>query len=300
MPVIGLLNGQSADTYARFLAALRKGLSETGYVEGRNLRIEYRWGEGHDERLSALAADLAARHVALIVSGGSATSTLAAKAVTSTIPIVFTTGLDPIKLGLVPSLNRPGGNITGVAFLVSQLTAKRVELLHRLLPQAKTITGLFNSDNPDTPPTEKEFDDAAQSIGLQLHVLTASSEDQIDAAFAALNQHKTDLLLVGNDPFFNSNRARIIALAERCAVPAIYELREFVAAGGLMSYGTSITEAYRQAGVYAGRILNGEKPANLPVTQSTKFELAINLKTAKALGIAVPSNLLAIADEVIE
>ncbi len=300
MQVIGLLNGQSAGTYSHFLAALRKGLSEIGYVEGRNLRIEYRWGEGHDERLPALAADLAARHVALIVSGGSASSTLAAKAATSTIPIVFTTGLDPIKLGFVSSLNRPGGNVTGVAFLVSQLTAKRVELLHQLLPEAKSITGLFNPGNPNTPSTRKEFEDAAQSMGLQFHVLTAGTESQIDAALATLNERKTDLLLVGNDPFFNSYRARIVALAGRVAVPAIYELREFVAVGGLMSYGTSITEAYHQVGIYAGRILNGEKPANLPVMQSTKFQLAINLKTAKTLGIKVPPNLLALADEVIE
>ncbi len=264
------------------------------------MRIEYRWGEGHDERLPAFADDLVKRQVALIICGGSPSSSLAAKAATSTIPIVFTTGLDPIKLGLVPSLNRPGGNVTGIAFLVSQLTAKRVELLHQLLPKAKTIAALFNTDSRNTPPVRKEFEDAARSIGLQLHVLMASTESQIDSAFAVLAECKPDLLLVGNDPFFNSNRARIVALAARCAVPAIYEWREFVADGGLMSYDTRITEAYHQAGIYAARILNGEKPADLPVMQSTKFELVINLKTAKTLGISVPSNLLALADEVIE
>lgn len=300
MPVIGLLNGQSPDGYAHLTAALRKGLSEKGYVEGQNFRFEYRWAEGHDDRLSALAADLVRLHVDLILGGGSPSATLAAKATTSTIPIVFTTGLDPIKLGLVPSLNRPGGNVTGVAFLVSQLTAKRVEHLHQLLPGAKTIAGLFNPDNPETPVTRKEFEDAARAMGLHPQALSAATTNEIDSAFARLGGSKPDALFVGNDPFFNNNREKIVALAARHAVPASYELREFVTDGGLMSYGTSITEAYRQAGIYAARILNGEKPADLPVIQSTKFEFVLNLKTAKTLGISVPSNLLALADEVIE
>jgi putative ABC transport system substrate-binding protein len=300
MPVIGLLNGQSVDTYSYLTAALRKGLGEMGYVEGQNLAIEYRWAEGHEERLPALAADLVRRKVAVIVSGGNPSSTLAAKAATSAIPIVFTSGVDPVEAGFVASLNRPGGNVTGVAFLVGQLNVKRLELLHELLPRVTTVAVLLDVSIRSASAIRQDLEKGASSIGLQLQVRSASTESEIDSAFATLGEPKPGALLVGNSPFFNSNRDKIIALAARHAVPAIYELREFVIDGGLLSYGTSITEAYRQAGIYAGRILKGEKPADLPVMQSTKFELVINLKTAKALGLQIPEKLLALADEVIE
>ena len=297
---IGVLSGQSADSYARQLAALRQGLSDNGYVDGQNLRIEYRWADGHDDRLQGFAADLVRRGVAVIVCGGSPGATPAAKAATSTIPIVFTTGIDPVKAGYVESLNRPGGNITGVAFLVTQLGAKRLGLLHQLLPNVTTIAALFNRNHPNTASDLDNVEKAARSLGLQLHVLFAGTESEIDAAFAALAGVKAGALLVGPDPFFLSNRRKIVALAASYAVPAAYELREFVDDGGLMSYGTSITEANYQAGLYVARILKGEKPGDLPVIQSTKFEFVVNLKAAKTLGLTVPPTLLATADEVIE
>lgn len=300
IPVIGILNGQSADTYTHLMSALRRGLNETGYVEGRNLAIEYRWGEGRDDRLPGLASDLVRRQVAVIVTGGTPASTLAAKAATSTIPIVFTTGTDPVRLGLVASYNRPGGNITGVAFLVNQLAAKRLEVLHGLLPKVNTVAALLNLKHPSAASDRKDLEDAARSIGLRLHILDANTESEIDAAFAALAERKSGALFVNSSPFFNSRRSKIVELAARHAVPTIYEARDYVIAGGLISYGTSITDAYRQAGVYTGRIVNGEKPADLPVIQPTKFDLVINLKTAKALGLDIPPTLLALADEVIE
>jgi len=298
--VIGVLNGQSADGYARNIAALRKGLGEGGYVEGRNLVIEFRWGDGHEDRLPGLAADLARRQVAAIMCSGSPTATLAAKTATSTIPIVFSTGIDPVTAGYVESLNRPGGNVTGVTFLAAQLNEKRLGLFRQLLPNLTTLAALVNVKRSTPVSRADDLENAARSMGLQIHVLAAGTDGEIDAAFEALAGLKADALLIGADPFFFDNRRTIVALAAHHAVPTIYELREFVDDGGLMSYGTSITEAYYQSGIYIARILKGVKPADLPVVQSTKFDLILNLKTAKALGLTVPPNLLALADEVIE
>ena len=300
MPVIGLLNGQSADSYSHLMAALRKGVDEIGYVEGRNLAIEYRWGEGHEERLPALAADLVRRQVAVIVAGGSPGSTLAAKAATSAIPIVFTSGVDPVALGFVASLNRPGGNVTGIYFFTQSLQEKRLGLLHEMVPTATTIAVLIN---PNFSPAQNELRDAqaaATRLGLQLVVLRANIESDFAGAFADLVRQRAGALLVSASPFFFSRRAQLVVLAARHAVPAMYEWREFAEAGGLMSYGTVLADAYRQAGIYVGRILKGEKPDDLPVMQSTKFELVLNLKTARTLGLSVPDKLLALADEVIE
>jgi putative ABC transport system substrate-binding protein len=300
VPVIGFLNGQSAESYAHLVAAFHRGLKETGYVEGQNVRIEYRWGNGLDAPLPGLASDLVERRVAVIVCGGTPLATLAAKSATSTVPIVFTTGTDPMKLGLVDSFNQPGGNATGVSFLVNQLGGKRLELLHELLPKITTVAALVNPNHPNAESDLRDVQQAAQVFGIQLVTVNASTESEINSAFDTFVQQGAGALIINADPFFNSRRDQITALAASHAMPAMYELREFVQAGGLISYGTSVTDAYRQAGVYAGRILRGEKPADLPVVQPTKFELAINLKAASMLGVTVPQTLLIAADEVIE
>jgi putative tryptophan/tyrosine transport system substrate-binding protein len=300
-PVIGLLSSASAGSWAYQLNAFRQGLSETGYIEGQNVAIEYRWADGQYERLPSLAAELVRLEVAILVAtGAGGFAAQAAKTATSTIPIVFSSALDPIKLGLVASINRPGGNATGFIQFAAVLEAKRLQLLNELVPNPTVIGVLVNPANPAAETQTTDVHAAARSIGRQIHVVTASSEGEFDAAFASLVRHRIGGLLVAADPFFYSRHELVVALAARHAIPAIYEWREFAAAGGLISYGNSITDAYRQIGVYVGRILKGANPADLPVVQPTKFELVINLKTAKALGLTVPSSMQLLADEVIE
>jgi putative ABC transport system substrate-binding protein len=299
MPVIGFLGSGSPNPFAQAVAALNRGLNQSGYTEGQNVTIEYRWAEGQFHRLPGLATDLVRRQVALILTSGPPASS-AAKAATGTIPIVFTTGDDPVAAGLVTSLNRPGGNVTGVSFFTIALGAKRLELLHELVPNATVFAMIVNPKSPNADVQLKDAQAAARALGQQIHVFNASTENEIDAAFALVAKQKSDALLVGTDPFFTSQRDRLVALAAKNRIPAVYSLRDYAQAGGLMSYGASLTDAYRQAGIYAGRILKGAKPTDLPVMQSTKFELIINLKTAKALGLEVPDRLLALADEVIE
>ena len=299
-PVIGFLDAGSADASAHYAAAFRKGLSETGYVVGKDVAIEYRWAEGSFDRLPELAADLVRRQVAVIVAGGGAPAALAAKAATATIPIVFQMGDDPVKFGLVPNLNRPGGNITGESAQNAELGPKRLELLHEVVPAATTLALLVNPTNPNAETLSTDLHAAARKLGLQLQVLHTSAEPEIDTAFETLLQLQAGGLMIGHDAFFNSQSERLATLALRRAMPTIYQFREFAAAGGLMSYGTDLADSYRQTGVYASRILKGEKPGDLPILQPTKFELFINLKTAKALGLDVPPTLLARADEVIE
>jgi len=298
MPVIGFLNGGSSWEYAQFADAFRKGLSETGYVEGRNVWIEYRWAEGRYERLPALAADLLRRQVSVIAANTPAAPV--AKAATTTIPIVFLTSSDPVAAGLVASLNRPGGNLTGVVVLNVEIGPKRLDLLHELVPGVSVVALLSNPINPNSESQSRNMQAAARSLGLQMHVLHASSERDFDAAFATLVQLRAGALIIGADAFLINQSEQLGALALRHAVPAISHQREFVAAGGLMSYGGHLTDMSRLAGVYTGRILKGDKPADLPVQQETKFALIINLKTAKALGLTVPLPLLGRADEVIE
>jgi putative ABC transport system substrate-binding protein len=299
IPVIGLLGSTSPGPSAHLVAAFLKGLSEAGYVEGKSVAIEYRWAAGQYDRLPALAADLVRGKVAVIVTGGGP-SVMAAKAATSTIPIVFNVGSDPVKIGLVASLAHPGGNATGVNIFTAELTEKRLGLLHDLLPTASPIAVLVNPNFAPAMANANQARAAARAIGKKVIFFKAASESEIDAAFESMAQARAGALLVAADPFFNSRRDQIVALASRHAIPAIYEWREFAQAGGLMSYGTRLTEAYRQEGIYAGRILNGEKPGDLPVMQLTKFEFVINLKTAKALGVKISDNLLSLADEVIE
>jgi putative ABC transport system substrate-binding protein len=299
MPVVGFLNGASYDLSAHLVRAFHQGLGETGYVEGRNVLFEYRSAEGQYGRLPKLAAELVSRHVNVIAATGTPTG-LPAKAATSTIPIVFVTGSDPVQQGLVPSLHRPGGNLTGATTLAVEMGQKRLELLHELAPKVTLVGALINPVGPNLEPLMQDLKAAARNIGLPLHVVHASVEGDFDTAFTELSRVQAGALVIGTDTFFNSQSAKLGALTLRSAIPAIYQYREFTAAGGLMSYGGSITDAYRVAGIYAGRILKGEKPADLPVQQSTKAELFINLNTAKALGLNVPPTLLARADEVIE
>jgi putative ABC transport system substrate-binding protein len=299
MPVVGFLNVASAKDYASQLSAFLKGLSEAGYVEGRNVAIEYRWAENQHDRLPAMAADLVRRHVA-VIAATTTPAALAAKAATTTIPIVFELGTDPVRLGLVASFSRPGGNVTGATQLNLQTAPKRLQLLHELLPAVSVIALLVNPANPTVAETDtKEVQAAARALGLELHVLNAGNEDDIDAVFAKLIQLRAGGLVIGGGPLFASRSERLAALTVRHAVPAISPYRKFAVAGGLLSYGSDIGEAYRVAGIYTGRILKGEKPADLPVQQATKTELYINLKTAKALGLTVPEGLLNAADEVI-
>jgi ABC-type uncharacterized transport system substrate-binding protein len=297
MPSVGFLRSTSLADSTRDVTAFRQGLKEAGFVEGQNVTIEYRYADNQLDRSPALVADLIRRQVAVIA--GNSLSMRAARAATTTVPIVFAGGLDPVQEGLVASFNRPGGNVTGAVFIANALGAKRLELLHQLTPKATTI-GLLMSPTPDSKAQRSDVQAAAQAIGQQVVILDVSSDRDIEIAFATFVQRGATALLVGATPFLTSHRERVVALAAHYALPASYNLREFVVDGGLLSYGTSITDAFHQAGIYAGRILKGEKPADLPVMQSTKFEFVINLTTAKALGMDVPPSLLALADEVIE
>jgi putative ABC transport system substrate-binding protein len=300
LPVVGFLGTTTPQDFAERVASFREGLKEAGYVEGQNVVVEYRWPEGNYGRLATLAADLVRRQVAVIAAVGGEPSPRAAKAATTTIPIVFSIGGDPVKFGLVPSLNRPGGNITGVNYFQSELGSKRLGLLHELLPKPTVIGMLVNPTFADAEAEIKDVKQAALPLGLRIHVVYAQTVDEFDTAFATLAQEKVGALLFANDAFFLRERQQLIALAARYRIPAVYFWREFAVDGGLMSYSPSLTQGYRQVGIYVGRILKGEKPADLPVLQPTKFEFVINLKTAKTLGLSFPPGLLAIADEVIE
>ena len=299
VPVVGYLNSRSRDTDTPFLAAFHRGLNETGYVEGQNVAIEYRWADGQYDRLPVLATDLVRRRVT-VMAATSTPAALAAKAATSAIPIVFTTAADPIAVGLVDSLSRPSGNVTGVHSYLSDLGAMRLELLRQLVPTAALIGMLVNPNYPDAESQAKDVKEAARTLGQQVHVVNADSEGDLNRAFATFIELKADALLVSLDSFFLSRREQLVALAARHKIPVMYFARDFVLAGGLMSYGSDLADSYRQAGVYTGRILKGAKPVDLPVLQPTKFELSINTTTAKSLGLSIPDRLLALADEVIE
>jgi putative tryptophan/tyrosine transport system substrate-binding protein len=299
MPVIGFLNSGSAEAFKSLVAAFRQALLESGYVEGQNLAIEYRWADGDYEKLPKLAADLVGRHVSAIFAGGPP-AVLAAKAATTTIPIVFTSGGNPVELGLVSSLNQPGGNVTGVSFLVNELGAKRLELLRELVPAARSVGFLANPTRPSFQSQVKNAQQGAQALDLKLIVLNASNEAEIETAFAEFSQQRIAALLVGTDAFFLTRRDQIVALANRLRIATMYDLREYVVAGGLISYAPSIVEVYRQAGIYVAKILKGAKPADLPVLQPTKFDLVLNLKAAKALGLTISNQMQLLADEVIE
>jgi putative tryptophan/tyrosine transport system substrate-binding protein len=299
MPVVGFLFSSTSKAVGPYIAGLTAGLTQTGYVEGRNVAFEYRMAEDHYELLPALANDLTRRRVAVIVTASNAPPALAAKAATQAVPIVFMIGADPVKSGLVASLARPSGNITGVTLLGGELQLKRLAVLHELVPAASTMGFLYNSAN-FTEALKEMIEEAASRLGVRLLILSAANPNEIERAFATLDEQRAGALLVSPDTFFTAQRAQIVALAARYRVPASYSRREFIDAGGLTSYATSFGDAYRQAGVYVGRILNGEKPGDLPVQQPTRYEFAINLKTAKALGLTIPPNLLALADEVIE
>jgi putative tryptophan/tyrosine transport system substrate-binding protein len=298
VPVIGFLHGGSPEQYVNLVTAFRKGLSQTGYVEGQNLAIEFRWAAGQEDLLPDLAADLIRRRVAVIATAGSTPAALAAKAATTTVPVVFTTSGDPVALGLVASINRPGGNATGIIGLTVETTAKRLGLLRELMPQVSRFVVLVNPNSALTEVIVKDLD--ASGLGLPVEIFHASTNLEIDAVFAKFVQKPGGILMVSPDPFFVNRRTQLVTLAARYALPVIYPIREFVDIGGLMSYGPSFTNIHREAGIYTGRILKGEKPADLPVLQPTKLELVINLQTAKLLGLTVPPSLLAIADEVIE
>jgi ABC-type uncharacterized transport system substrate-binding protein len=301
MPVVGFLNYQSPDTIADLLRAFRQGLKETGYVEGDNVAIAYRWAENQIDRLPALAADLVRRQVAVIATSGGPASAFAAKAASTTIPVVFTINEDPVQLGLVPSLARPGGNLTGINFFNAELVAKRLEFLRELVPGATRVSVLVNPANATSmKSTLRDVEPAARALGVQLKTLNASTSGEINAAFATFARERADALFVGGDAFFFIRRVQLVTLASRHGVPAAYSSRDFAEAGGLMSYGTNLADAFRQAGVYAGRILKGVPPMDLPVLQASKFELVINHETARSLGLEVPPMLLARADEVIE
>jgi ABC-type uncharacterized transport system substrate-binding protein len=300
MPVVGFLSPGSPEPSSFLVAAFREGLKEASYIEGKNVTVEYRWARGHYDQLQALAADLVRSQVAAIAATGGTISAQAAKAATSTIPIVFNVGDDPIKSGLVASFNRPGGNITGVNTLSPALETKRLGLLRELVPRTAIVAVLLNAANPDVGPQRQDINSAAAVLGQELRFFYASNESELDTAFRALAQQRVDALLVGNDVFFTNQREQIVGLSAHHAVPTIYAFRQFAESGGLISYSTNLIEVYRQVGVYVGRVLKGENPANLPVVQPTKFELVINLKTAKALDLVVPLHLQQLADEVIE